>query len=64
MTQLSTPEVFGLNLAVAVLSVMYAALINIMLLPMEKQLEVQLIEYAEEVTESPELEEQANKEQW
>ncbi len=64
MTQLSTPEALGPNLAVAVLSIMYAALINIMFLPMEKQLEVQLIEYAEEVTEIPESEEKEDKEQW
>ena len=34
MTQLSRPEVFGVNLAVAVLSILYAALINIIFLPM------------------------------
>lgn len=57
MTQLSTPEVLGPNLAVAVLSILYASLINIIFLPMEKQLEVQLIEFAEEVTEGLDLEE-------
>lgn len=45
MTQLSEPETLGPNLAVAVLSVVYAAFFNIIFLPMEKQLEVQLIEF-------------------
>lgn len=56
MTQLSDPAALGPNLAVAVLSVLYAALINIIFLPMEKQLEVKLIEFAEEVTEVLEVE--------
>ncbi len=56
MTQLSTPSALGPNLAVAILSILYAALINIIFLPMEKQLEVQLIEFAEDVTEGLELE--------
>lgn len=71
MTQLSTPETLGPNLAVAILSILYAALINIIFLPMEKQLEVKLIDFAEEVPEDLEmegkeivvLEEKADKEQ-
>jgi len=48
MTQLSTPEQLGPNMAVAILSISYAAILNVVFLPMEKQLEVRLIEYASE----------------
>ena len=48
MRQLSSPAQLGPNLAVAILSISYAAILNIVFLPMEKQLELQLIEYGSE----------------
>ena len=45
LTQLTDMGALGPNLAVAVLSVVYAVFFNLIFLPMEKQLEVQLIEF-------------------
>lgn len=52
MRNLTTPEKLGPTLAVAILTIVYAAFLNIIFLPMEKQLEVRLIEFdREEYTE-------------
>lgn len=43
--RLDTPESIGPNLAVAILVLSYAAVLNIIFLPIEKQLEIRLIEF-------------------
>lgn len=45
MNELSTPESIGPNLAVAILVLSYAAVLNIIFLPIEKQLKIRLIEF-------------------
>ncbi|MFW5672451.1 MAG: hypothetical protein ACOCM8_09215 [Acetivibrio ethanolgignens] len=45
MHDLDTPEAIGPNLVAAILVLSYAAVLNIIFLPIEKQLEIRLIEF-------------------